>query len=69
MTEHTNQEVPWVGMDVDAELARYAEEDRPREQAETLAASTPKRSPRRRGLRVSLPTLHWEGMPGSPLAA
>jgi hypothetical protein len=69
MTEHTNHEVPWVGMDVDAELARYAEEDRRREQPEPPAAPTPKRSSQRRGLRVSLPTLHWEGTPASPLAA
>jgi hypothetical protein len=28
MNEHTNPEPLWVGMDVDAELARYRDEDR-----------------------------------------
>lgn len=69
MVKHTNPEIPWVGMDVDAELARYAAQDTRCEQNEPHVAQTPKRSPRRRGLRVALPTLHWEGMPGSPVAA
>jgi hypothetical protein len=69
MTEHTNLEPLWVGMDVDAELARYAEEDRRSEQAESLAAPSPQRSPRRRGLRAALPSLRSGAVPQSPLAA
>jgi hypothetical protein len=69
MTEHTNLEPLWVGMDVDAELARYAEEDRRREQAEALAAPGSKRSPRRRSLRATLPSLERGGLPRTPLAA
>lgn len=69
MNEHTNREPLWVGMDVDAALARYAEEDRRRIEAGALAASGPKRSPRRSGLRVALPSLGRGGMPPAPLAA
>jgi hypothetical protein len=69
MNEHTNLEPLWVGMDVDAELARYAEEDRRREEAEALTATSPERSPHRRSLRTALPSLGRGGAPRSPLAA
>jgi len=68
MTEHPYEPL-WVGMDVDAELARYAEEDRRRAEAEALADPNPKRSPRRRGLRPALPSLSQGAVPQSPLAA
>lgn len=66
MTEH-HIEPLWVGMDVDAELARYEAEDRRRAEAE--AAPSPKRSPRRRSLRAALPTLGKGAAPQVPLAA
>jgi hypothetical protein len=66
MTEH-HIEPLWVGMDVDAELARYEAEDRRR--AEADAAPSPKRSPRRRSLRAALPTPGKGGTPRVPLAA
>jgi hypothetical protein len=66
MTEH-HIEPLWVGMDVDAELARYEAEDRRRAEAE--AAPSAKRSPRRRGLRAALPTLGKGAARRVPLAA
>lgn len=66
MTEHHNEPL-WVGMDVDAELARYATEDRRR--AEAAAAPAPRPQPRRRSLRAALPTLAKGIAPQSPLAA
>jgi hypothetical protein len=66
MTEHHNEPL-WVGMDVDAELARYEAEDRRRAEAE--AAPSPKRPLRRRSLRAALPTLGKGGTPRFPLAA
>ena len=68
MTEYNNEPL-WVGMDVDAELARYAEGDRQRALAEEATPPKPKRSPRRRGLRASLSQLGKGGsLPQSPLA-
>ncbi len=69
MTEQTNLEPLWVGMDIDAELARYAEEDRCREEAEMLTAPSPKPSLRRRGLRAALPSLRSGALPQAPLVA
>jgi len=46
----------WFGMDVDAELARLNEEDRRCADVETTAAE-PRRTTRRRGLRVALPAM------------
>ena len=66
MIEHHNEPL-WVGMDVDAELARYAVEDR--RPAEDDAAPTPKRPSRRLSLRAALPTLGKGGTPRVPLAA
>ncbi|MBS1860432.1 MAG: hypothetical protein JSS68_01850 [Actinobacteria bacterium] len=67
MTEHTNPEPLWFGMDVDAELARYAEEDRAREVTDT-PQTDPRRLPRRRGLRAPLFSL-GRGAPPPRLAA
>ncbi len=69
MTEFNSNEPLWVGMDVDAELARYAEEDRRRAGTEAAASSSPKRSSRRRSLRAAIPTLGKGGVPRFPLAA
>jgi len=66
MTKH-NIEPLWVGMDVDAELARCKAEDRHRAEAES--APSPKRSPRRRNLRAALPSLGKGATPRVPLAA
>ncbi len=66
MTEH-HIEPLWVGMDVDAELARYEAEDRGR--AEDFVAPSPRRSPRRRTLRAALPSLGKGAAPRAPLAA
>jgi hypothetical protein len=67
MTEINSTEPLWVGMDVDAELARYAEEDRLRAESGTVAPS-PKRAPRRGGLRTAIPTLGKGAAPQFPLA-
>lgn len=69
MTEHTNPEPLWFGMDVDAELARYRKEDHRRANAQALAAPSSKRSPRRRGLRAALPALGRSAVPRPPLVA
>jgi len=66
MTEH-HIEPLWVGMDVDAELARYEAEDRRR--AEDARESISRRSPRRRTLRATLPSLGKGAAPRVPLAA
>ncbi|MBS1895498.1 MAG: hypothetical protein JST59_29715 [Actinobacteria bacterium] len=66
MTENTNPEPLWFGMDVDAELARYAEEDRHREEPDASDAD-PRRFPRRRGLRAALSSL-GRGAPPPRLA-
>ena len=68
MTEFNSNEPLWVGMDIDAELARYAEEDR-RRAAETVTPSSPKRPSRRRSLRAAIPALGKGGAPRFPLAA
>lgn len=67
MTEHTNPEPLWFGMDVDAELARDAQEDRHREEAHA-ADPDPRRGPRRRGLRAALSSL-GRGAPPPRLAS
>lgn len=56
MTESNSTEPLWVGMDVDAELVRYAEEDRTRV-ADLVPAPSPKRLSLRPSLRAALPTL------------
>jgi hypothetical protein len=67
MTE--SNEPLWVGIDVDAELARYAEEDR-RRALSAEAIPPPNRRYRRRGLSAALPRLAKGGsLPQSPLAA
>ncbi|HEX7244085.1 MAG TPA: hypothetical protein VF245_00795 [Solirubrobacterales bacterium] len=68
MTEFNNEPL-WVGMDVDAVLARYAEEDRRRAEDEAVAASPRRRPSRRRDLGIALPTLGRGGVPRIPLAA
>lgn len=69
MTEHTNREPLWFGMDVDAELARYREEDRRRAEAEAVRATGPERSSRRLGLRAAFPLSGRGGVPQVPLTA
>lgn len=68
MTKHTNPEPAWVGMDVDAQLARYAEEDG-RGKALAPGASDPSGPPRRRGLRSALPNLGRGSVPRFRLTA
>jgi hypothetical protein len=68
MTEF-NDEPLWVGMDVEAELARCAEEDRRREEAETVTPPPSKRSQLRQGMRAAIPSLGRGGVPRFPLAA
>jgi len=68
MTEYHNEPL-WVGMDVDAELARYTAEEERSEGAIASPSATPKRPPRRRSLRVALPALAKGGSPRRPLAA
>jgi hypothetical protein len=58
MPEFTNKPL-WVGMDVDAELALYAKEDRRRQRTQA-ARSVPARRPsgsRSRGSQVSVAAL------------
>jgi len=68
MTKFNSNEPLWVGMDVDAELARYVEEDRRRSESETVAPGS-RRSLRQRGLRVAIPTLGKSAAPRFPIAA
>lgn len=68
MTEHNNEPL-WVGMDVDAELARYAEEDRRRAEAEALAPPPPRRSLLGRALHTDFPAMGRGGVPRFPLSA
>ena len=68
MTEHHNEPL-WVGMDVDAELARYEAEDQRRAEPEAAAVPSQKRRPRRPSLRAALPTLGKGVAPQLPLAA
>jgi hypothetical protein len=63
MTEFNSNEPLWVGMDVDAELARYAEEDLCHGEAEAVGAPRPSRPSRRSGLRAALPMLGKGGIP------
>jgi hypothetical protein len=66
------RELPWVGMDVDAELARYEEEDRRRAAAQCAltAPGTPARSPRGEGGRAPFALMGKESpAPLPPLAA
>jgi len=67
MTEHNNEPL-WVGMDVDAELSRYAAEEEPRAETLAPAASGPNRPALRRSLRAALPALGKGGAAGQPLA-
>lgn len=69
MNEIDNTEPVWVGMDVDAELARYAEENRLRAEAEATTTPAPRRSSPRRSLRAAIPTLGKRRAPRFPLAA
>lgn len=68
MTEFIDEPL-YVGMDVDAALARYEEEDRRRADAAAAKPPTPKRTPTRRGLRAAIPGLGKGAVPPSPLAA
>lgn len=68
MTDHSHEPV-WVGMDVDAELARYAAQDRRPEEVRTSMSSRSKRSPLGRTLRAAVPSLEGGGASRSPLAA
>ena len=69
MTEFHNEPL-WVGMDVDAELARYAEEDRRRSEAKAVTPPSSRRPLQRRGLRAAIPVLGTKGSAsGSLLAA
>jgi hypothetical protein len=67
MTEF-NSEPLWVGMDVDAELARYAAQDRSHGRTEATPPA-PKRSRLRRALRAAVPSSARGGSPRYPLAA
>lgn len=68
MSEH-NIKPLWVGMDVDAELARYEAQDRRRAEVAAPASPGPQRPSRRRGLRAAIPTLGKGGLPRVPLTA
>lgn len=57
----------WVGMDVDAELARLEEEDRVARAEQEKPAPSRRRRPR--GLRAALPAMGRGGVTGSPLPA
>ena len=63
----------WVGMDIDAEHARYMEEDRLRDEALAVAAGAPsqapKGSPLGRALRAAVPAMGRGGVPRLPLSA
>lgn len=68
MTEHQDEPV-WVGMDVDAELARHAEEDRRRAAGEPPATPAARRSRPARGLRAAFSALGRGAVPRPPLRA
>jgi hypothetical protein len=69
MTKFNSNEPLWVGMDVDAELARYAEEDLRHGEDGAVGAPRPSRPSRRSGLRAALPSLGKGGIPQFRLAS
>ncbi|HVX34024.1 MAG TPA: hypothetical protein VHA80_12870 [Solirubrobacterales bacterium] len=68
MIDHHDEPL-WVGMDVDAELARLAEEDRRRDGAGPSAPRGARRSRAARVLRAASSAIGRGAMPRFPLQA